>query len=98
MAGFAVRRLHGPSWDATRGVREQRDWDAHATFMDGLVENGFVVLGGPVPDGALLLVEARDEREIRSRLSHDPWVRSGLLTTGRIEAWQIWLDARRMDT
>jgi hypothetical protein len=32
-------------------MREQDDWDAHAGFMDGLVDDGFVLLGGPVGDG-----------------------------------------------
>lgn len=96
MASFAVRMVHGPNWDPARGIREQRDWAAHAAFMDGLVETGFVILGGPVgdDDGALLLVQARDDQEIRLRLSQDPWAHSELLHMGAIEPWQIWLDGR----
>jgi hypothetical protein len=96
VANFAVRMIHGPGWDPDRGIREQHDWDAHARFMDRLVDNGFVLIGGPVgaESGALLLVEARDETDIRSRLSDDPWARSQLLQVGVIEPRQIWLDGR----
>lgn len=87
--------MRGPSWDSARGIREQDDWDAHASFMDGLVDTGFVIIGGPVgEDGALLLVHAHDETEIRTRMSDDPWWRSELLHVGLIEPWQIWLDGR----
>lgn len=96
MAYFAVRMVHGPAWDPARGIREQRDWDAHASFMDGLVETGLVILGGPVGDGggALLLIQARDDHEIRARMSEDPWADSQLLHIGAIEPWQLWLDGR----
>jgi hypothetical protein len=64
--------------------------------MDELVAIGLVIIGGPVgdDDGALLLVEAGEEEEIRSRLSDDPWARSLLLQIDKIEPWQIWLDGR----
>jgi len=31
-------------------MEEQSDWLAHASFMDGLVDAGFIVLGGPLGD------------------------------------------------
>jgi hypothetical protein len=48
---YLVERGKGPAWDHARGRREQAGWDEHAAFMDGLVEEGFVVLGGPVGEG-----------------------------------------------
>ena len=95
MPTFAVRMTYGPNWDPARGIREQRDWDAHAGFMDGLVDTGFVIIGGPIgEDGALLLVRAHDEAEIHARMRDDPWHRSQLLTVGVVEPWRIWLDGR----
>jgi len=96
MANFAVRLAHGPGWDPSRPIREQDGWDAHATFMDGLVDDGFIVLGGPVGSGeeTLHVVEAADEDEIRARLAGDPWAPAGLLRVGRIERWLLWLDSR----
>jgi uncharacterized protein YciI len=62
--------------------------------MDGLVEEGFVVLGGPIGEGdgenTLLVVDAEDEAAIRARLAEDPWA-GGLLTIASIRPWSIWL-------
>jgi hypothetical protein len=97
MATFAVTMVHGPRWDAARPIREQDGWDDHAAFMDGLVSDGFVILGGPLGQGerALLAVAAADEQEIRVRLAGDPWAPAGLLHIGAIEPWQFWLDSRQ---
>jgi hypothetical protein len=61
---FLVRETCGPAWDHTRGRREQDGWDEHAVFMDKLVEDGFVFLGGPIGDvnsgDPLLVVEAEE--------------------------------------
>jgi uncharacterized protein YciI len=96
MAYFAVTVEHGPNWDGSRGMRDQEDWETHATFMDALVDDGFVVLGGPLSDGdrVLLAVAAADEREVEARLAEDPWRPMGLLTTGTVEPWEILLDGR----
>ncbi len=74
MTNFAVRLVHGPGRDPSRQIREQDGWDEHAAFMDGLVDDGFVILGGPVGDGEQTLhaVEAADENEIEARLAEDP--------------------------
>jgi uncharacterized protein YciI len=99
MANFAVRLVHGPNWDVGRPIRRQDGWDEHAAFMDGLVEDGFIIVGGPVGDGEQTLhaVEAADENEIRARLALDPWASAGLLQTGTIEPWALWLDGRGLD-
>lgn len=96
MAHFAVRLVHGPGWDPTRPIREQDGWDEHAAFMDGLVDDGFVILGGPVGNGeqTLHVVEAADEQDIKTRLARDPWASARLLQIGMIEPWALWLDSR----
>lgn len=96
MANFAVRLVHGPGWDPARPIRDQEGWAEHAAFMDALVEEGFVILGGPVGDGeqSLHAVEAADENDIRARLAGDPWALAGLLRVGRTERWALWLDSR----
>ncbi len=97
MATFALTLVHGPGWDGSLPIREQRGWREHAAFMDGLVDDGFLVIGGPLSKGdrTLHLVEARDEIEIRSRLLLDPWAAADLLQVGSIEPWALWLDGRR---
>jgi uncharacterized protein YciI len=97
MAYFAVTMVHGPGWDPSRQIRDQDAWDEHAAFMDALVDDGFLLLGGPVGDGqrALHLVQATDEHEIGARLGEDPWASMELLQIGAIELWELWLDGRQ---
>ncbi len=96
MPNFAVVLGHAGAWDHSRGIREQKGWDEHAEFMDALVADGFVVLGGPVGDRSttLHLVTAIDEGEIRRRFAQDPWAREGLLKVESIQRWSLWLDGR----
>ena len=96
VANFAVTLVRGPSWDESCGIREQEGWTSHAAFMDCLVEDGFILVGGPVGDHrqTLHVVEAADEDEIRRRLAKDPWAQAGLLEIGSIQSWALWLDFR----
>jgi uncharacterized protein YciI len=91
---FLVEHLRGPAWDVSRRRREQAGWDEHAAFMDGLAEEGVVVLGGPVGDvdgeKALLVCRVESEAEIRRRLAADPWADT-VLTVGSVEPWTVWL-------
>lgn len=96
MATFLVTMEHGPSWDATRRTREQDGWMEHAAFMDALVDEGFVIIGGPLgEERAVLAIESTDEGTIRSRLSGDPWQPAGLLYVGSVQEWPLWLDGRQ---
>jgi uncharacterized protein YciI len=96
MSYFVVTERPGPSWDGSRQRREQDEWDAHASFMDGLVDEGFVVLGGPVGDGVrvLLVIEAESERHVEARLADDPWMTMDVLRIETIAPWEILLDGR----
>jgi uncharacterized protein YciI len=91
---FLVKRTHGRSWDASRLRREQTGWAEHAAFMDELLAEGMIVLGGPVGAGdghsALLVMEANDADEVRERLADDPWGED-MLATESIEPWSIFL-------
>jgi uncharacterized protein YciI len=86
----------GPEWDASRPLEEQSDWPAHASFMDGLVDAGFVVLGGPLGDEhrVVHVVEAESEDAIRATLADDPWSESHLVID-TIDPWTLRLDGRR---
>jgi hypothetical protein len=93
----AVRLRRGGPWDWSRDMREQAGWDEHARLMDAWVEEGFVVLGGPLEGDreVLLIVAAQSEEAVRERLADDPWVVSGLLTPASVERWTVLLDGRR---
>jgi uncharacterized protein YciI len=91
---YLVRRAQGPAWDHSVPRRQQAGWDEHAAFMESLVEEGFVVLGGPVGeadgDDALNLIEAESEAAVRARLADDPWPEE-MLTIAKVERWSVWL-------
>ena len=69
----------GPSWDDAREIREQDGWSDHATFMDCLVDDGLIIVGGLVGKGdhTAHLIEGERLREIRARLAEDPWMQNG---------------------
>ena len=97
MATFhVVLRRSGPQWDPSRPMEEQSDWAAHASFMDGLVDGGFIVLGGPLADEhrVVHVVEAESEDTVRATLARDPWSETHLLVDS-IDPWTIRLDGRR---
>jgi len=77
-------------------MEEQTGWDAHAAFMDGLVADGFIVVGGPLADEVRVAhaVEAASEEAIRATLARDPWSGSHLVIDS-IEPWTIRLDGTR---
>ena len=63
--------------------------------MEGLVDDGFVVLGGPLADEerVVLAVEAESEDAVRETLARDPWSDSHLVVDSA-DAWTIRLDGR----
>jgi uncharacterized protein YciI len=85
----------GPEWDASQPLEGQSGWDAHADFMDALVDDGFIVLGGPLGDEVRVVhaIEASSKDAIRARLAEDPWSGSHLVIES-IEPWTIRLDGR----
>jgi uncharacterized protein YciI len=91
---FIVMSAAGPNRDHAKGTRDQPYWDEHAAFIDNLVEEGFIMLGGPLPDegGAVLVVRAGSETEVRDRLGPDPWYGHGILTLQSVRRWEIFID------
>jgi uncharacterized protein YciI len=90
---YLVRVERGGPWDWSRDMREQEQWDDHARFMNGLVADGLIVLGGPI-DGdreAFHVVDAASEEELRARFAEDPWAQNGMLTVTSVERWTILL-------
>lgn len=91
-----VVRRSGPDYDSSKPLEQQSDWPAHADFMEGLVDDGFIVLGGPLSDEVRVVhvIEAESEEAVRSTLARDPWSGTHLVIDA-IEPWTIRLDARR---
>jgi uncharacterized protein YciI len=92
---LVVLRRSGPGWDPAKPMEEQSEWPAHASYMDELVDSGFIVLGGPLADEhrVVHVVEADSEEQIRETYARDPWGESHL-RVDTIDSWTIRLDAR----
>ena len=93
MSLYVVISEAGPARDLSIGTREQPFWDEHAVFIDALVEDGFIALGGPFPDegGAMIVVRAESEADVHARLEPDPWYRNDLLRIAGVHRWEIFI-------
>jgi uncharacterized protein YciI len=94
---FVIVSSAGPNRDLSKGTREQPFWDEHAEFIDRLVAEGFILMGGPLVDegGSVLIFNAEDENEVREKMKNDPWLERGILKQESIKRWQIFIDARK---
>ena len=96
VAAFLVI-LHrtGPEWDGGLPLEGQSGWAEHAAFMDALVDDRFIVLGGPLADDVRVahVIEAASEDAVLERLARDPWSGSHLVVAS-IEPWTLRLDGR----
>jgi hypothetical protein len=88
---FVVIRTRGPAWQESRAMESQVDWAPHASFMNSLAKEGFVILGGPLEGSAdvLLVTRAETPDEVRSRLADDPWAVTNLLRITRVAPWTV---------
>ena len=95
MALFVLINEQGPAWDPALPMREQKGWPEHAAFMNRLTDDKVVVLGGPIRQGprhrAVLILRASDAETLRTRLTEDPWMRSGVLRMGELLPWELLL-------
>ena len=90
---LVVRFRAGPTW-ASGSVREQPGWDEHATFVDGLVERGTMVMGGPFADnsGSMSLLEGISVDETHRILQEDPFMENGVFELEEIREWTVFVD------
>ena len=75
-AFLVVLRRDGPEWDPALPLEAQPRFAEHARFVEGLVTDGFLLLGGPLADEqrVVYVVEAASEEAARERLAQDPWI------------------------
>ena len=94
MPYFVVINEQGPAWDEKRPMREQKGWTDHATFMDAIADERFVILGGQLKYSKhrpMLGVDAANDAVLRKRLAEDPWMQTGMLRTIEIYPWEVLL-------
>jgi uncharacterized protein YciI len=90
-------RRSGPDYDHGKPAEQQSGWTEHAAFMDALVAEGFVLLGGPLSDQrrVVLAVQADSDDDVVRRLAEDPWSGTHLVVE-EIEAWTVRLGGSRL--
>src|SRR5919205_1872886 len=84
----------GPTW-RSGSVREQPGWDAHAEFIDRLVDDGTMVMGGSFADnsGSMILLEGVDAAEAAELVADDPFLHNGVFVLDSIREWTVFVDA-----
>jgi hypothetical protein len=91
---FLVAYRPGPAWEHGKPRRDQTGWSAHGEFMDELVDERVVIVGGPIDDErAVVVAHQPDAIGLRARLAEDPWDER-VLTIERIAEWSLWLPPR----
>ena len=95
---LVIVRRSGRDYQHDKPVEQQSGWREHAAFMDALVDDGFIVLGGPLEDEVRVAyaVEAESPEAVRERLARDPWHESHLRVES-IDRWTVRLDSRERD-
>jgi uncharacterized protein YciI len=102
MSHFVVIREAGPAWTDGKGTFEQPAVNDHATFMNALADQGFVLFAGPLAGSeygrirVLLIINAADDAEIHRRLADDPSALAQQLVITSIEPWNIFVGAPRL--
>jgi uncharacterized protein YciI len=98
---FVAISSAGPNANPLKSTREQLFWDEHVAFIDQLIEEDFILMGGPLvdeaglPHGALLIVNSEDEKKVTEKLKHDPWLERGILKLESVKRWEIFVDTRK---
>jgi len=87
---FLVRlRLAGPEFDPAKSLEQQSGRAGHAAYLNSLVEQGHIILGGTLPNGGTAhAFAAESEEDVRAIWARDPWHGSHLVLES-VEPWTI---------
>lgn len=83
----------GPAW-GSGPPEDQPGWDAHADWVDDLVERGTFVMGGPLSDysGSVSLLEGMKAAEAAELVATDPFVQNGVFVIESVRDWTVYVD------
>ncbi len=94
-APLPVALVHASNLDRNRPICEQARWTEHAAFMDGLVDDRFIVMGRPLGDGKQRCTWSMPSTASGEKPSQNRSLGSnGLLEVGSVTEWSLWLDGR----
>ena len=83
----------GPAWESGP-PEDQPGWDAHADWVDALIESGTFVMGGPLSDysGSVSLLEGLTAAEAKELVLTDPFVANGVFELDSVRDWTVYVD------
>jgi uncharacterized protein YciI len=83
----------GPAW-GSGPPEDQPGWDAHADWVDALIDAGTFVMGGPLSDysGSVSLLEGLTAAEARELIATDPFVLNGVFGIDSVRDWTVYVD------
>jgi uncharacterized protein YciI len=92
---FAIIYAPGPNWIQGRSIFDQ-DLMQHAQYMQKLLDQGKLELGGPFSDstGGMAIIDATDPTAARNIMENDPAILNGIFTA-KVHPWFIVFRARR---
>lgn len=90
-----VRVKAGPAWADGGPPEAQPGWDEHATFVDALVDEGTIVMGGPLSDysGSIVILEGITREEGLALMNRDPFVQNGVFIVEDVADWTVYVDS-----
>jgi uncharacterized protein YciI len=64
---------------------------AHREYLNGLIQQGRLVISGPFSDdsGGLLVYEAETPAEVEKMVTEDPFARQGVFVSWEIRPWNV---------
>jgi uncharacterized protein YciI len=74
-------------WDPSKEAQEQDGFAAHAAYMHGLEEAGFIASAGLMleSEDIIFILVAESADEVRARFAEDPWQQDGHSRLVRLE-------------
>jgi uncharacterized protein len=85
---FVLAHSPGPGWDPAKGFRDQPGIEAHVGYMQGFLDRGQLVIGGPFLDdsGGMMIFDVASLEAARAIADGDPTVKAGLLSV-KVKPW-----------
>ncbi len=87
---FVLLHSPGPHWDHTKPFQDQPGIDLHVGYMQGFLNQGKLVQGGPFLDdsGGMMVFDIGSIEAAKQIAADDPAVKAGLLTV-EVKPWLV---------
>lgn len=84
-------------WDSDKSNRQQESWDDHAEFIDSLLTERVILVGGPLADNSaiMMVVLAESGQAARDYFAEDPWITKGLVQIKAVHQWNLEINVWR---